>query len=97
MANQDYRVHVRLDRETDADIIAWLDSQRNRSEAVRKALRAAIAPTGLDLGALRGVVEAALDEKLANLALVNGNGAETAPVDPLAEDPELAAALDNMF
>lgn len=98
MSNGKKTVSFWLDKEDDRDIIAWLATQRNQSRAIRDALRAAIAPpTGLDLGAIRGVVEAALDEKLANLTLVNGNGPETNPADPSAEDPELAAALDCMF
>jgi hypothetical protein len=32
---------VNLDKKEDAEIIAWLDKQANRSEAVRKALKEA--------------------------------------------------------
>ena len=32
-----------LHRDLDADIISWLGKQRNRSEAIRKALREAMA------------------------------------------------------
>lgn len=34
---------VTLDKESDADIINWLQAQQNRSVAVRKALREVIA------------------------------------------------------
>ena len=86
-----------LDKEKDEDIIAWLEGQRNRSKAIRDALRAAIAPPpALDISAVRAVVEAALDEKLASLALVMGNGREANSADQ-PEDPELAATLDGLF
>lgn len=82
-----------LDKEEDRDIVAWLAERRNQSQAIRDALRAAIAPpSALDIGAIRAAVEAALDERLAGLTLTNGN-----PPEPTAEDPELGAALDDMF
>lgn len=34
---------VTLDKKNDADILSWLGSQHNRSQAVRKALREVIA------------------------------------------------------
>ena len=67
-----YNLQVRLNGERDADIIAWLNAQKNKSDAVRDVLRQAIAPSqphsdmpALDLGAIRQVVEAALDERFA--------------------------------
>jgi metal-responsive CopG/Arc/MetJ family transcriptional regulator len=85
-----------LDTETDSDILEWLEGRRNRSEVIREALRAAIAPSSpvLDIGAIRAVVEAPLDERLSGLALVNSNQLE---IEPEGEDPKLAAALDGMF
>jgi hypothetical protein len=92
------KVTAVFDEERDADIITWLNEQRNRSEAIRNAIRVAIAPPpALDISAIRAVVEAALDEKLAGPALVSGSGLGIKPADPPAEDPELAATLDGMF
>jgi hypothetical protein len=82
-----------LDKEDDKDIIAWLEEQRNQSQTIRDALRLAIAPpSALDIAAIRAVVEAALDERLAHLVMVNGE-----PPGATEEDPELGAALDEMF
>ena len=90
-----YYLQVRLSEKKDADIIAWLEGQTNKSGAVRDTLRAAIVPSPtLDIGAIRAVVEAALDERLSGLALVNGDCSVS---EPEGEDPELAAALDGMF
>lgn len=68
----DYNLHVRLKEKTDADVIAWLEAQKNKSEAVRDALRAAITPSALDLAAIRNILEAVLDERLAGLSLTGG-------------------------
>jgi hypothetical protein len=35
---------ITFDTERDADLLAWLEGQKNQAEAVRAALRAAIAP-----------------------------------------------------
>jgi len=85
-----------LDTETDADILGWLDAQRNRSEAIREVLRAAIVPTpALDLAAIRQVVDAALREHLQGLILTDGDA--PAANGATGEDPELAARLDELF
>jgi len=81
-----------LDEEKDKDIVAWLTKQRNQSQAIRDALRTAIAPPpALDIGAIRAAVEAALDERL--ITTTNNNNHSSEP----GEDPDLAAALDRMF
>ena len=88
-----YCLQVRLHDDKDADITAWLDAQVNKSEAVRQALRRAIAPPsqqGCDATTMRQVFEAVLDEKLAGLALKKGES------EPGGEDPELAARLDGL-
>jgi hypothetical protein len=41
------RFTISLDKATDRDLIDWLNAQDNRSEAVRKALRAYIAMPGV--------------------------------------------------
>ena len=47
MANNE-RVTISLDPEDDRDLLQWLAAQRNRSEAVRRALRYYIKAPGLD-------------------------------------------------
>jgi Arc/MetJ-type ribon-helix-helix transcriptional regulator len=42
------RVTISLNPEDDRDLLQWLASQRNRSEAVRRALRYYIKAPGLD-------------------------------------------------
>ena len=98
-----YNLQVRLNGERDADIIAWLNAQDSKSDAVRDALRQAIAPSrphsdmpALDLGAIRQVVEAALDERLAGLALASGSTRQDTD-EPAGENAELAARLDDMM
>ena len=93
-----YNLQVRLHEQRDADVIAWLDEQANKSETVRRALRAAIAPspTPSPTWEIRSVIEAVLDEKLAGLALVRAGQDDIAPNLP-EEDPELSAVLDGMF
>jgi len=93
-----YKLQVRLSQKNDADILEWLSQQANQSEAVRRALRAAISPNpSPTLGAIRSVVEAALEQKLANLATVSNATAPTTDDKNFTEDPELGAALDSMF
>jgi len=83
------RFSFALDSERDAALIAWLEAQDNKSEAIRAALSAAQgngpAATLADvLTAIEG-----LGARLAGLQVT----AATAPVE---EDPELAAALDSL-
>ena len=89
----------RLRRGEDDDLIAWIAEQPNKSEAIRESLRRGIAaappPAGDDHLLLRTVVVEAVREALAVMAIAvqpdqSGNGRE-------AEDPELAARLDNLF
>ena len=73
----------------DADILAWLDSQDNQTQAVRDAIRAFM---GRDRVTLRSVLEAVsrIEGRLASGDFTPGDGT------PAGEDPELAAALDNL-
>jgi len=102
----DYRTfQVKLNTEKDASRIAWLERQTNITEAIRVLIDNATignAPgvpasgaVDLDLGAIRCVFEAVLDERLAGLALADGrnegDGGE------YQEDIELASKLDAMF
>jgi len=88
------RVSVILKTERDADILEWLASQENRSEAFRAAARLAIAAeqratTGIDEQRLRRV----LREELARVATLSP-ASSTMTVDA---DPEAAALIDQMF
>ena len=92
------RLHIRLNDSSDSDIIRWLDSQRDKTAAVKNAIRAAMTSTpsrdeatSLDLDAVRTILESVLDERLSGLALAAmGQSSKD-------EDPETAAKLDAMF
>jgi hypothetical protein len=81
---------IRLYPGEDDDLIAWYQSIRGTvNDAVRETLRRGIAAeTGsdLDLAAIRNVVEAALDEKLAGLKLsTSAVNTETDETDTLLD------------
>jgi hypothetical protein len=85
------RVQVVLDEARDADIIAWLDAQPNKSQALRDAARLAMdAGERLDLNAFRRV----LREELAKVVVGQAPAAEGEVEDA---DPQAAALLDQMF
>ena len=91
------RLNMRLHDERDKDIVAWLDTQKDKTAAIKAAIRVAIGigssqkPTAVDLGAIRSVFETVLDERLSGLALRGTS------VPQPKEDPEAAAKLDAMF
>jgi len=75
----------------DADVLAWLAEQPNRSLAVRQALRAWMSRTdGLDATVLRRV----LREELSRVSVQGG--ASAAPETP-KEDEDVAEALDSLM
>jgi len=89
----------------DQDIAEWLDAQENKTQAVKDAIRAAMdsassipasGAVDLDLGAIRCVFEAVLDERLAGLSLATGRN-EGGSGGEFQEDRELASKLDAMF
>jgi len=89
---------MRLHPGPDDDVIAWLANQVDKTAAVKRLIRANIraevaAQTGsgqVDLAAIRRVVEAAIADKLAGVALSpTGAGVDA--------DPELENKLDEMF
>jgi hypothetical protein len=41
---------LKIDAETDADLVRWLDGQPNKSAAIREALRAHVRGGGITLG-----------------------------------------------
>ena len=91
------RLNMRLHDEHDQDIIAWLDAQRDKTAAVKAAIRAVMGDgrsqesAAVDLSAIRAVFETVLDERLSGLAL------ETVRQKAAGEDSEVAARLDAMF
>ena len=95
------RLHIRLNDETDQDILAWLDAQNDKTAAVKTALRAMMAggapqseAAEMDLCAIRAVFETVLDERLGGLTVV---GSDSGAGGPSEEDTELAAKLDDLF
>jgi hypothetical protein len=80
-----------LDDRRDANLLAWLAQQPNRSLAVREALRAWMSRTdGLDAVMLRQV----LREELSRVSM---QGAASAAPETPQEDEEVAEALDSLM
>lgn len=84
------RKSVVLDLERDADLITWLETQGNASEAIRAALRAHISAGEITLEMVYQAVKT-LEAHLSSgqWAPQVGPATTTAP-----EDPDLAAQLD---
>ncbi len=78
-----------LDTQRDAALLAWLDAQDNLSETVRVALRNHYDASQVTLADVYRAVQA-VEQRLA-AGVVLG-----APQPQLAEDPDLADALDNL-
>ena len=87
------RFQLVLDTDRDADLLAWLDEQANRSAAIRSALRAQLTEQDLDLETIRAAVRIELTSALAGLQLHQDRSSTL----EAAEDPELARALDTLF
>ena len=87
------RIQLVLDTNRDADLIAWLDEQPNRSAAVRSALRAQITQQDPVLETIRAAIRSELTSALAGLQLHQ----DCSSTLEAAEDPELARALDALF
>lgn len=86
------RVSVAFDSERDAALLAWLDTQPNKSEAIREALTARAQGPQVQAATLGDVVRAieSLGQRLAGVQVIG------APAPVVEEDPELAAALDSL-
>ena len=83
-------------REEDADIIAWLDRQANKSAAIRAAIRQAIQPAEpLDEAALRRVLREELAQ--AQVKVTDEDDDEASPAITEDVDPEAGQRLDNLF
>jgi hypothetical protein len=85
------RIIFALDPEKDRDILHWLDSQSNKSAAIRHAIRAAMRPATITEDTLRRV----LRSELASVMVAGGNGKQGAATGDV--DEEAAALLDDMF
>ena len=79
-----------LDSQRDAALLAWLDTQPNSSETVRAALRAYYDAAQVTLADVYQVVQA-LEQRLST-----GMVLSTPAPASIAEDPELANALDHL-
>lgn len=84
------RMTFALDSERDAALIAWLEAQANRSEAIRAALTQAAATREVTLADVLAAIEA-LGQRLAGLQVSQAEGRLV-----VQEDPDLAAALDSL-
>ena len=82
-----------LDVDADADIIRWLETQANKSAAIRKAIREAIRRRSV-----KETVRAVLKEELANVALVSADDTHETQASFNGDvDPEAGRLLDAMF
>jgi hypothetical protein len=74
----------------DADILAWLDTQENKSESIRAALRVAMLPRRDDI-TLADIYDELQEIKRTGLAVRGaGNGGD------IAEPADVAANLDKL-
>lgn len=90
------REYFYVDPEQDADLLAWLEQQENKSQAIRAAIRAVIREVIEKSGrpdpepvASMEAFRAVLREELSRVALSAGNGAEDEPGD-------VANSLDSL-
>lgn len=81
---------LKIDTETDADLVRWLDRQDNKSAAIRTALRGHIRGNSVSLGDVYQAVKA-LERKIAAGVIVTASDD-----DYTDEPPEAAAALDAL-
>lgn len=87
-------VSFTLDTEADRDLARWLDQwgRGERSEAIRRTLRAGLDRGGVTIGDVYQVVKG-IERRIEAGVLVAGNGEPEAVAD---EPPEAAAALDAL-
>jgi hypothetical protein len=83
-ATESFSVHTERDR----DILRWLDAQDNKSEAIRRAIRAYIGGHGVTLADIH---EAIMDLKRRRFTMTGES--ESVEID---EPPDIAATLDNL-
>ncbi len=95
------RFQMRLHQDYDADVVAWLNAQADKTEAVKGLIRAVInagpngaPPAALDLVTIRMVIETVFDEKLSGIVLA---GRLPQGGLPGQGDPKLERKLDDLF
>lgn len=84
---------LKIDTDTDADLVRWLDGQPNKSEAIREALRAHVRGGGITLG---DVLQAVRDLEHKVKAGAGVAGDLPAKGGDYNEPPDVAAALDAL-
>ncbi|MBN1975948.1 MAG: hypothetical protein JW918_00980 [Anaerolineae bacterium] len=84
---------LKIDIETDADLVRWLDRQPNKSEAIREALREHTRRNGVTLGDVLQAVRDLERRLRAGAGVVGDLPAEGGGYD---EPPDVAAALDAL-
>jgi hypothetical protein len=90
---------ISFDEKRHAPLLLWWDSQENASAVLRGLIEAHLAgrpphnglPSGIDLAAIRQVVEAAIDQKLAGLTLNTGPASEPEP------ETDALSAFDDLL
>jgi hypothetical protein len=85
-------VTLALDRQTDRDLLHWLDAQANKSAAIRAALREYLARGSVTLGDVFQAIKDLERKVQAGAVVVAGAG----PADQVKEPPDAAAALDAL-
>ncbi|MBN1934099.1 MAG: hypothetical protein JW934_05520 [Anaerolineae bacterium] len=95
------RFQMRLHQEYDADVVAWLNAQADKTAAIKGLIRTVInagsngaQPAAIDLVAIRMVIETVFDEKLSGIVLAGGLPESRLPSQG---DPELERKLDDLF
>lgn len=85
------RFSITIDPKLYPDLVTWLEKQPNASAAIRDTLNDCLFnqtdDPGLDLAAIRAVIEAVLDEKLNGIALATGQIPQTPQPDREQNDP----------
>jgi hypothetical protein len=91
-------LQIRLREGEDDDVIAWLEHQTNKSEAIRQCVRVVIKSGHYSAEALqlRAIVAEAMREVLADVVITAQQPDRPAPGNG-HEDPVLAARLDSLF
>jgi len=90
---------ISFDEKRHAALLQWWDSQENASAVLRGLIEAHLAghyapnglPSSIDLAAIRQVVEAAIDQKLARLMVNTGPASEPEP------ETDALSAFDNLL
>jgi hypothetical protein len=85
------RYYIALNTESDAELIAYLDAQPNKTETIRQALHAFLTPT--DQPATLSQIRELLRTELAHIQIAPSTSTSaSADIDPTAGD-----LLDELF